>query len=94
MKVSNVFGFNCTKPVKNFNNAKNLSFEAQFKNDKEKQDYTDTINRAMDYLGIQNRAFIIHGASFPAKKGSFDQQVGTPYGNNDFIDFVKKEYTS
>ena len=89
MKVSNVFGFNCTKPVKNFNNAKNLSFEAQFKNDKEKQDYTDTINRAMDYLGIQNRAFIIHGASFPAKKGSFDQQVGTPYGNNDFIDFVK-----
>ena len=44
----------------------------------------------MDYLGIQNRALIIHAPSFPAKLSSGeDQKTGTPYGQNEFLDFIK-----
>lgn len=71
------------------NASRGLAFERNLRED-EKRPYSETINKAMDYLGIQNRALIIHAPSFPAKLSSGeDQKTGTPYGQNEFLDFIK-----
>lgn len=71
------------------NASRGLAFGRNLRED-EKRPYSETINKAMDYLGIQNRALIIHAPSFPAKLSSNeDQKTGTPYGQNEFLDFIK-----
>lgn len=71
------------------NASRGLAFGRNLRED-EKRPYSETINKAMDYLGIQNRALIIHAPSFPAKLSSGeDQKTGTPYGQNEFLDFIK-----
>ena len=71
------------------NVSRGLAFGRNLRED-EKRPYSETINKAMDYLGIQNRALIIHAPSFPAKLSSGeDQKTGTPYGQNEFLDFIK-----
>ena len=73
--------------------------------DEEKPDYEKTMNDAFDYLGINNRALIIHGSAFPDKKNSKSQSIskeyslatlngknpfiGSPYMAKEFTDFVK-----
>ncbi len=71
------------------NVSRGLAFGRNLRED-EKRPYSETINKAMDYLGIQNRALIIHAPSFPAKLSSGeDPKTGTPYGQNEFLDFIK-----
>lgn len=71
------------------NASRGLAFGRNLRED-EKRPYSETINKAMDYLGIQNRALIIHAPSFPAKLSSGeDQKTGTPYGQSEFLDFIK-----
>ncbi len=83
MRVNNVVG------LTNAITGRNFAFSRKLK-ENEKKDYTASINEAMDYLGIQNRAMIIHGASFPARKGmDADTGIGSPYNNKEFIDFLK-----
>ena len=83
MRVNNVVGF-----VKG-NTSRGLTFNRKLRED-EKKPYSETLNRALDYLGVQNRALIIHGSSFPAKLSSGeDQKIGTPYGQEEFLDFIK-----
>lgn len=65
---------------------RNIAFQRRLK-ESEKKDYTSTIEEAMNYLGIVNRAMIIHGPSFPSK--NYEQKIGTPYNNPKFIEFLK-----
>ena len=62
------------------------------------------MHKAFDYLGINNRALIIHGSSFPnevindkkninleyyiASPKNKNNYIGSPYFNDEFIDFV------
>lgn len=70
----------------------------------EKPEFEKTMNEAFDYLGINNRALIVHGSSFPsnvdqktpisqeyysAKLTSKNPYIGSPYLAKDFTDFVK-----
>ncbi len=83
MRINSVVGF--TKS----NSSRGLTFNRKLRED-EKKPYSESINKALDYLGIQNRALIIHGSSFPAKLNSGeDQKIGSPYGQNEFMDFIK-----
>ena len=83
MRINNVVG------MSNAITGRNFAFARKLK-ENEKKDYTATINKAMDYLGIQNRAMIIHGASFPARDNmDADLGIGSPYNNKKFIDFLK-----
>lgn len=68
------------------NFGRSFAFQRRLK-ESEKKGYTSTINQAMDYLGIVNRALIIHGSSFPSK--DFEQKIGSPYNNENFLDFLK-----
>ncbi|MBQ8634882.1 4-alpha-glucanotransferase [bacterium] len=68
---------------------RNTSFGRAPKKGKEEQEYTRTIQDALDYLGIQNRALIIHGTSFPAQQGSWDTNVGSPFGADELVEFAK-----
>ncbi len=54
----------------------------------EKPDFQATNEKAFEYLGIKNRALIIHGSSFPVR-GEYDQKIGSPNGSDEFLDFVK-----
>ena len=65
---------------------RSFAFQRRLK-ESEKKDYTSTIDEAMNYLGIVNRAMIIHGSSFPSKE--YEQQIGSPYNNEQFLDFLK-----
>ena len=83
MRVKSVVGFSKS------NTSRGLTFERKLRED-EKKPYSESLNRALDYLGIQNRALIIHGPSFPAKADEGkDQKIGTPYGQEKFIEFAK-----
>ena len=73
--------------------------------DDEKPEYEKTMNDAFDYVGIKNRALIVHGSSFPGKKDNCQKSIskdyvisqingknpfiGTPYMAKEFTDFVK-----
>ena len=100
MKINNI----TQNPISNNKNNKQLSFQRKLRED-EKADYGKTINEAFDYLGVENRALIIHGSSFPSKKNTNLQgyssgyaltvlngknpYIGTPYHAKDFTNFVK-----
>ena len=84
---------NAIHSIRNGNkiNSSNVAFERKLK-DYEKADYSNTINQAMNYLGIVNRAMVIHAPSFPAsQKTDIDQGIGVPYGEgtHEFINFLK-----
>ena len=80
------------------------SFGRKLRED-EKPHFEKTMNDAFDYLGIKNRALIVHGSSFPsqiitdktketpsyytAKVSGDNPFIGTPYLAKDFTDFVK-----
>ncbi|MCD8377254.1 MAG: 4-alpha-glucanotransferase [Candidatus Gastranaerophilales bacterium] len=80
------------------------SFQRKLRDD-EKPEFEKTMNEAFDYLGIQNRALIIHGSSFPNKKDSIvkncssdysltklngkNPYIGTPFHAKEFTDFAK-----
>jgi len=82
----------------------NPSFQRRLR-EEEKADYGKTMNEAFDYLGIQNRALIIHGSSFPSKPNSNiegystgytmsilkgkNPYIGSPYHAKEFTDFAK-----
>ena len=73
----------------NGNFGRNITFNRKLK-ETEKKDYTKTITDTMDYLGIVNRALIIHGSSFPAdKERDVDQRIGSPYNADAFLEFAK-----
>ena len=78
-------------------------FGRKLRND-EKPHYEKTMNDAFDYLGINNRALIVHGSSFPSniddktpisseyystKLTSKNPYIGSPYLAKEFTDFVK-----
>ena len=100
MKINNI----TQNPISNNRNNKQLSFQRKLRED-EKADYGKTMNEAFDYLGVENRALIIHGSSFPSKKNTNLQgyssgytltilngknpYIGTPYHSKDFTNFVK-----
>ena len=100
MKINNI----TQNPISNNKNNKQLSFQRKLRED-EKADYGKTMNEAFDYLGVENRALIIHGSSFPSKKNTNLQgyssgytltilngknpYIGTPYHSKDFTNFVK-----
>ncbi len=60
--------------INNFNSQ--LTFKERPKGEKIKE-FQDTCNEAFDYLGIENRAIILHGSCFPSNGP--DIGVGTPY---------------
>lgn len=81
-----------------------ISFQRRLRDD-EKPEFSKTMNEAFDYLGIKNRALIIHGSSFPGNIDTDKKQIspnyyittlngknpyiGSPYHSKDFTDFVK-----
>lgn len=83
MRIKNVVGFT----VSNLN--KNISFTRAPKKGYEEQEYKQTIQDALDYLDIQNRALIIHGTSFPQQQKTWDINCGTPYGADELVEFAK-----
>lgn len=88
MKINNVVGVK--GGIANFRlSNSNIAFTRKLKKDEEKE-YSNAIMRAYDYLGIQNRALIIHGPSFPAdKKTGIDTKIGSPYAQKEFAHFAK-----
>ena len=79
------------------------SFGRKLRGD-EKVEYEKTMNEAFDYLGIKNRALIVHGSSFPSRQdykktisenytlshvNAKNPFIGTPYMAKEFTDFVK-----
>ena len=77
---------NCVARV-NANVGRNVAFQRKLRED-EKSDYSNAINQALDYLGVINRAMVIHGPSFPAH-GQIEQNVGSPYESEEFLNFIK-----
>ena len=77
---------NCIVGLSNKNNHR-ISFKRHLY-ESEKPDFQATNEEAFKYLGIANRALIIHGSSFPAH-GSYDQKIGSPNESDDFLDFIK-----
>ena len=81
-----------------------ISFQRKLRED-EKPQFERTMNEAFDYLGVENRALIVHGSSFPsqvpnkkikktsdyytAKLQGNNPFIGTPYLSQKFLDFVK-----
>lgn len=82
MKINSVVGFS------NAVTGRNIAFERRLEKTEEK-DYSDSISKAFDYIGIQNRALIIHGPSFPVADKKRDIGIGSPYYNPDFTNFLK-----
>ena len=74
MKINNI----TQNPISNNRNNKQLSFQRKLRED-EKADYGKTMNEAFDYLGVENRALIIHGSSFPSKKNTNIQGYSSGY---------------
>ena len=96
MKISNF--------AQNFSKYNSVSFQRKLRDD-EKPEYERTMNDAFDYLGIKNRALIVHGSSFPSIKNPNKRElspnycmssmngsnpyIGSPYMAEDFTKFVK-----
>ncbi len=83
MRLNNVVRFTSG------NMGRNVAFGRAPKKGKEEQEYRQTIQEALNYLGIQNQALIIHGTSFPAQQGGYNVQTGTPYGADELVEFAK-----
>lgn len=71
-----------------FKSGQNVVFGRKLK-ESEKPEYKSSLEQAFKYLGIQNRAMIIHGSSFPSKLDEdIEQSIGSPYGAEKFLDFI------
>ena len=78
------------------------TFQRRLRED-EKPQFSKTMNEAFDYLGINTRALIIHGSSFPDEPSqsgqigdytvdtikSKNRYIGSPYFNREFLEFAK-----
>lgn len=79
------------------------TFQRKLRED-EKPQFSKTMNEAFDYLGVNTRALIIHGSSFPNEikqtkdldkeyqKGTIENKnpyIGSPYYNQEFLKFAK-----
>lgn len=98
MKINSVSHLNGLYP------SSSPSFQRRLRED-EKPEFERTMNEAFDYLGIKNRALIVHGSAFP---GTIDNDktsvgkntylsplsgknpyIGTPFMADEFVDFVR-----
>lgn len=68
---------------------RNVAFGRAPKKGIEQRNYTRDINAALDYLGIQNMALVMHGTSFPAQQGRYDIETGSPLNADELIEFAK-----
>lgn len=91
--------------IQNNNIASAPSFQRKL-TEEEKPEFSKTMDDAFNYLGINNRALIIHGSSFPSKPDSNNRIIsndyyltkmngtnpfiGSPYMAKDFTDFVRQ----
>lgn len=79
------------------------TFQRRLRED-EKPEFSKTMNQAFDYLGVNTRALIIHGSSFPnevnaehnlnneyktGKVNNKNPYIGSPYFNQEFLEFAK-----
>lgn len=79
------------------------TFKRKLRED-EKPQFSKTMNEAFDYLGVDTRALIIHGSSFPDEVKSTQNlnneykisdiknknpYIGSPYYNQEFLEFAK-----
>ncbi|MBQ4646437.1 MAG: 4-alpha-glucanotransferase [Candidatus Gastranaerophilales bacterium] len=71
------------------NMGRNVAFGRAPKKGYEEKEYTHAIQDALDYLGVQNRALIIQGTSFPARQGEYDIETGTPFNADELVEFAK-----
>ena len=83
MRLNSVVGFTSA------NASRGLAFGRAPKNGKEEREYTQSIQRGLDYLGVQNMSLILHGTSFPAPKDGYDISAGSPYGASEVVEFSK-----
>ena len=101
-----MFYIHCMKVsfLQNQNYQSAPTFQRRLRDD-EKPEFEKTMNEAFDYLGVNNRALIVHGSSFPSDKALHQQNIspqyylakmngknpyiGSPYLAKDFTDFVK-----
>ena len=82
MRINNVVGFTSG------NVGRNIAFGRAPKKGNEEREYRQTIQSALDYLGIQNQAMVIHAPSFPAQ-GDFDVEIGSFVGADELVEFAK-----
>ncbi len=68
--------------------SRRVTFKRALK-EEEKPYFNKAITKAFDYLGVVNRAMIIHGSSFPVREGGVEQKIGSPYEAEEFLDFIK-----
>ena len=71
------------------NTGRNVTFGRAPKKGYEEKEYSRAIQDALNYLGVQNQALIIHGTSFPAQQGGYDTQSGTPLNADELVEFAK-----
>ncbi|MBR5303369.1 MAG: 4-alpha-glucanotransferase [Candidatus Gastranaerophilales bacterium] len=71
------------------NMGRNVAFTRAPKKGNEEKQYTQAIEKGLDYLGIQNRALILHGPSFPANPEGNDTQIGSPFEADRVVEFAK-----
>ena len=57
---------------------RNVAFGRAPKKGEEEKKYTQSIDEAFQYLGVQNPSLILHGPSFPADLNGYDAGVGSP----------------
>ena len=81
MRINSVVGLNAISGRK-------IAFKRELK-ENEKPGCAKAIDEAMNYLGIVNRAMIIHGPSFPVYDDDIEQKTGTPVAADEFLDFIK-----
>lgn len=87
MRINNVVGFTSSENVV-AKTGRNITFERKLKKNETSKIASD-INSGFDILGKQIRAMIIHGPNFPESKSGVNQAMGTPFGQDEFNDFVK-----
>jgi len=88
MRINNVVGFSSNSHVAKNLAGRNVNFERKLK-ENEKPQIARDINLGYDILGKQVRALIIHGPNFPESKSGINQAMGTPWGQDEFSNFIK-----
>lgn len=83
MKINSVVRFT------NGNIGRNVTFGRAPKKGFEEKDCSNSISKGFEYLGIQNRALVMHAPSFPANPDGYDVGIGSPYGADRVVKFAK-----
>ena len=71
------------------NMGRNVAFGRAPKKGNEERQYTQALENGLEYLGIQNRALILHGPSFPANPNGVDTGIGSPFEADRVVEFAK-----